>query len=336
MRAPRNGTVSRAPAAPTEDSVISEESTGKLSGVGAATFKQQQQQHFNRNEATAHWLERDRTPDSTPPQFSFTDFNVSELNSNNSAALSYATMRRQPRNGGPATSSTSTITSVDRSNAVGWKHSSPVDDYIELFEPDVEIDRNNLEIGVLIGEGQFGDVFEGKYKPSGQHLIAVAVKMCKSGSDEALGDFLEEACLFRQLAHPYVIALVGVSTSSDPLLILTELAPLGPLRDFLANERDRLQLSVVDLLTYAAQTASAVAYLHSRRLVHRDIAARNVLVFSKELGKLADFGLARRLPPDAEVYTANGGRLPVKWLAPESVNFRKFSVCLIHFNSFLD
>ena len=56
----------------------------------------------------------------------------------------------------------------------------------------------------------------------------------------------------------------------------------------------------------------------------RDIAARNVLVYSETCVKLADFGLSRGVE-DQNFYKAGKGKLPIKWMAPESINFRKFS-----------
>ena len=57
---------------------------------------------------------------------------------------------------------------------------------------------------------------------------------------------------------------------------------------------------------------------------HRDIAARNVLVSSRDCVKLADFGLSRWIEDDS-YYKASKGKLPIKWMAPESINFRRFT-----------
>jgi focal adhesion kinase 1 len=57
---------------------------------------------------------------------------------------------------------------------------------------------------------------------------------------------------------------------------------------------------------------------------YRDIAARNVLVCSVENVKLADFGLSRWLEVES-YYKASKGKLPIKWMAPESINFRRFT-----------
>lgn len=64
--------------------------------------------------------------------------------------------------------------------------------------------------------------------------------------------------------------------------------------------------------------------IESIRLFFRDIAARNVLVASHDSVKLADFGLSRWIEEDC-YYKASKGKLPIKWMAPESINFRRFT-----------
>jgi len=55
-------------------------------------------------------------------------------------------------------------------------------------------------------------------------------------------------------------------------------------------------------------------YLESKKVIHRDLAARNVLISEEGLAKVSDFGLARD-----ENYSADGGKLPIKWTAPEAL-----------------
>ncbi|KAJ8396391.1 hypothetical protein AAFF_G00019680 [Aldrovandia affinis] len=66
-------------------------------------------------------------------------------------------------------------------------------------------------------------------------------------------------------------------------------------------------------------------YLEERRLVHRDLAARNVLVKSPNHIKITDFGLARLLDADEKEYNADGGKMPIKWMALECIHYRKFT-----------
>lgn len=70
-----------------------------------------------------------------------------------------------------------------------------------------------------------------------------------------------------------------------------ELAKLGEMRAYLQNNQHRL--NQMTLIVYAYQLSAAISYLESKRFVHRDIAARNVLVSDYTAVKLADFGLSR-------------------------------------------
>lgn len=83
-------------------------------------------------------------------------------------------------------------------------------------------------------------------------------------------------------------------------------------------------MDLASLILYAYQLSTALAYLESKRFVHRDIAARNVLVSSNDCVKLGDFGLSRYME-DSTYYKASKGKLPIKWMAPESINFRRFT-----------
>jgi serine/threonine protein kinase len=73
-------------------------------------------------------------------------------------------------------------------------------------------------------------------------------------------------------------------------------------------------------IDYSSDTCSGMEYLESRKVVHRDLAARNVLISEEGVAKVSDFGLARE-----ENFTLEGGKLPIKWTAPEAL---KQGVCI--------
>uniref|UniRef100_R4GCP5 Focal adhesion kinase 1 n=2 Tax=Anolis carolinensis TaxID=28377 RepID=R4GCP5_ANOCA len=209
---------------------------------------------------------------------------------------------------------------------------SETDDYAEIIDEedtytmpstrDYEIQRERIELGRCIGEGQFGDVHQGVYMTPENPAMAVAIKTCKNcTSDSVREKFLQEALTMRQFDHPHIVKLIGVITE-NPVWIIMELCTLGELRSFLQVRKYSLDLA--SLILYAYQLSTALAYLESKRFVHRDIAARNVLVSSTDCVKLGDFGLSRYME-DSTYYKASKGKLPIKWMAPESINFRRFT-----------
>ncbi|XP_037364853.1 macrophage colony-stimulating factor 1 receptor [Talpa occidentalis] len=86
----------------------------------------------------------------------------------------------------------------------------------------------------------------------------------------------------------------------------------------LDKEEGRL-LELQDLLHFSGQVAQGMAFLASKNCIHRDVAARNVLLTSGHVAKIGDFGLARDIMNDSNYIVKGNARLPVKWMAPESI-----------------
>uniref|UniRef100_A0A9L0S2G1 Macrophage colony-stimulating factor 1 receptor n=1 Tax=Equus caballus TaxID=9796 RepID=A0A9L0S2G1_HORSE len=85
------------------------------------------------------------------------------------------------------------------------------------------------------------------------------------------------------------------------------------------DKEDGWPLELRDLLHFSSQVAQGMAFLASKNCIHRDVAARNVLLTSGRVAKIGDFGLARDIMNDSNYIVKGNARLPVKWMAPESI-----------------
>uniref|UniRef100_A0A2K5QR89 Protein-tyrosine kinase 2-beta n=1 Tax=Cebus imitator TaxID=2715852 RepID=A0A2K5QR89_CEBIM len=188
--------------------------------------------------------------------------------------------------------------------------------------PQYGIVREDVVLNRILGEGFFGEVYEGVYTNHKGENINVAVKTCKKDCTlDNKEKFMSEAVIMKNLDHPHIVKLIGI-IEEEPTWIIMELYPYGELGHYL--ERNKNSLKVLTLVLYSLQICKAMAYLESINCVHRDIAVRNILVASPECVKLGDFGLSRYIE-DEDYYKASVTRLPIKWMSPESINFRRFT-----------
>lgn len=206
------------------------------------------------------------------------------------------------------------------------RHSMGSDIYCEIDERPKSvvkygIDRNDIVLGRILGEGFFGEVYDGVYKKANGERVNVAVKTCKDCSPDVMEKFMSEAVIMKNLDHPHIVRLIGI-IEDNPVWIVMELYKYGELGNYLVQNKEKLTNTT--LVLFSLQICKALVYLGGVNMVHRDIAVRNVLVASPDCVKLGDFGLSRYIE-DEEYYKASVTRLPIKWMAPESINFRRFT-----------
>lgn len=188
------------------------------------------------------------------------------------------------------------------------------------------VNQKELVLGKELGQGEFGKVLAGKWQREGSaQPIDVAVKTFTDTSDGAMEEFLREAEVMNGLQHRYVVRLHGLCLNGGNVMIVQELVVFGALLQYLEEKEEDLRRNPSIMTLFGAQVATGMEFLDSKKVVHRDLATRNVLVATPKHVKISDFGLSRARV-DSDYYTAStGGKWPVKWYAPESVYYGKFT-----------
>ncbi|XXG68035.1 hypothetical protein AAC387_Pa06g1227 [Persea americana] len=209
-----------------------------------------------------------------------------------------------------------------------------------------EIDLSKLDIKNVIANGTYGTVYRGIY--DGQD---VAVKVLDWGEDGIATDaetaalrasFRQEVAVWHKLDHPNVTKFVGASMGTSELKIplknpsidsrsdlparaccvVVEYLPSGTLKQFLIKNR-RKKLAYKIVIQLALDLSRGLSYLHSRKIVHRDVKTENMLLDAHRTLKIADFGVARVEAQNPRDMTGETGTLG--YMAPEVLNGKPYN-----------
>ncbi|GAA0141846.1 non-receptor serine/threonine protein kinase [Lithospermum erythrorhizon] len=176
----------------------------------------------------------------------------------------------------------------------------------------------NYHVIEIVGEGSFGKVYKGRRKYTGQ---TVAMKFIpKHGkSDKDIHNLRQEIEILRKLKHENIIAMLDSFESPQEFCVVTEFAQ-GELFEVLEDDKC---LPEEQVQAIAKQLVRALHYLHSNRIIHRDMKPQNILIGAGSVVKLCDFGFARAMSANTVVLRSIKGT-PL-YMAPELVREQPYN-----------
>ncbi|KNC84970.1 TK protein kinase [Sphaeroforma arctica JP610] len=198
--------------------------------------------------------------------------------------------------------------------------------------------RNQFALLDVLGKGAFGQVCRGVVFVEGTAVVCAIKQLLQNGDEaefqKASDDFLREAQLLKGLDHRNVVRMIGVSMDEEmegmdeapSIYMLLEYMDLGDLKGYMQKRGENIDIG--ERLWFTREVSAGFAYLATIPVVHRDIAARNVLLRTNPheggypYAKISDMGLARLTAGSQQNYVkqSEGGILPVRWMAPETLS----------------
>lgn len=169
----------------------------------------------------------------------------------------------------------------------------------------------------MIGEGSFGRVYKGRKKYSAQ-VVALKFIPKLGRSEKELRNLQREIEIMRGLWHPNIVHMLDSFETDKEVVVVTDYAE-GELFQILEDDG---KLPEDQVQAIAAQLVSALYYLHSHRILHRDMKPQNILLAKGGGIKLCDFGFARAMSTNTMVLTSIKGT-PL-YMSPELVEERPY------------
>ncbi|KAK3042781.1 hypothetical protein RJ639_001054 [Escallonia herrerae] len=176
----------------------------------------------------------------------------------------------------------------------------------------------NYHVIELVGEGSFGKVYKGRRKYTGQ-TVAMKFILKHGKTEKDIQNLRQEIEILRKLKHENIIGMLDSFESPQEFCVVTEFAQ-GELYEILEDDKC-LPEDLVQAI--AKQLVRALHYLHSNRIIHRDMKPQNILIGSGSVVKLCDFGFARAMSTNTVVLRSIKGT-PL-YMAPELVREQPYN-----------
>ena len=145
-----------------------------------------------------------------------------------------------------------------------------------MFDPErsFKVDVDDIKLGKCIGSGNFSKVYVGKYQ--GQ-TVAVKKQVVEDASN--VDKYLKkELSVLKTIAHPHLLRFIGANIVGKYAYLVTEFMQGGDVRDLVVNSNVSQDIGIKTLVQMLSNVTSALAYLHDRELMHRDIKTQNIVL----------------------------------------------------------
>lgn len=174
----------------------------------------------------------------------------------------------------------------------------------ELIQPE------DLVFGASLGAGGSAQVFRGSW-----HGQEVAIK--KITGVGHLEEMKKEISALRRLRHQRLVRFIGACLQPPQLLVVTEFMPGGSLHNRIFGPLRDQRLAPERQWAIALHIAEGLAFLHARRVVHRDLKSLNILLDARGDAKICDFGLAHEMETTYIARKVDGEGGSPRYMAPE-------------------
>ena len=183
-------------------------------------------------------------------------------------------------------------------------------------------DINNYEFGKDIGEGNFGKVKLGIFKPTGEQF-AIKVLNKEKIRKKMKNLALRENEIITKLNHINIVLVYCIIDTKEDYFIIMEYCKLGELFDYIVKYK---RLSEDESANFFYQLINGVEYIHSQGIAHRDLKPENLLLTEDKTLKIIDFGLSHEFEEEEFLKTKCGSP---SYAAPEIIskpNYNGFKI----------
>lgn len=189
---------------------------------------------------------------------------------------------------------------------------------------ELQVQRCRVRLSSLMQDGTYGKVYRGTYNDT-EHVLVKTVGQQASPVQVSL--LLQEGMSLYGASHVGILSVLGVSIEDHnaPLLLYpVSSESTRNLKLFLQDQAAR-SLTTIQIVRMSLQLGQALHHLHTHNVIHKDVATRNCIIDEQLRIKLSDNSLAKDMFPADYCCLGDCENRPIKWMALETIQFRKFT-----------